>query len=288
MENLRRAIGDQVHLLVGSGVAADPDRPAGDTGLFGPQSVAWRVHGDFTTMMIGGIGALLMQMLHPAALAGIWDHSSFRADMPGRLRRTAGFIAGTTYGSTAQALGLIDRVRAIHARVVGTLPDGTAYSADDPALLTWVHVAEVDAFLRAYLRYRDPGLPGDAQDRYFAETATIAIRLGAAAVPTTRRAVEAYFHATRPALRVDRRTREAARILLSQPAPNALIGPFREIAMGAGADLLPAWAARMHDLPIGGARRHMVRAGALGIGGVLRWALRDDRRATAAGPLGQA
>lgn len=285
MESLRQAIGHQVRLLVGAGLERDPDRPAGDVGLFGPQSVAWRVHGDVTTMMIGGIGALLMQMLHPAALAGIWDHSDFRADMSGRLRRTARFIAGTTYGSTAQALRLIAHVRAIHDRVVGTMPDGTAYSANDPALLTWVHVAEVDAFLRAYLRYRDPGLSGEEQDRYFAETATIAERLGATAVPTTRRAVDAYFRATRPALRVDGRTRETARILLSQPAPNALTGPFREVTIGAGADLLPAWAARMHDLPIGGARRHIMRAGAVGIGGVLRWALRPDR-ADAAVPLG--
>src|SRR6202000_2673014 len=102
---------------------------------------------------------LLMQMLHPGALAGVWDHSDFRRDMSGRLKRTARFIAGTTYGDRAEAQEFIDRVRNVHARVVGTLDDGTPYAADDPDLLTWVHVAEVSSFLAAYLRYVDPNLP---------------------------------------------------------------------------------------------------------------------------------
>src|SRR5207237_10791125 len=116
-----------------------PPRPPGDDGLFGPGSVGWKVHGDFPAMMMGGVAALLMQMLHPAALAGVWDHSNFRRDMQGRLRRTAQFIAGTTFGSTAHARQLIDRVRRIHARVDGVLEDGTPYTADDPEVLTWVH-----------------------------------------------------------------------------------------------------------------------------------------------------
>src|SRR3954470_13336719 len=100
-------------------------------GLFGPQSVVWRVHGDVTTMMVGGVAALLLQMLHPAVLAGVWDHSNFREDMLGRLRRTARFIALTSYASRPDAEAAIARVRAIHARVTGTLPDGTPYRADD-------------------------------------------------------------------------------------------------------------------------------------------------------------
>src|SRR3546814_1166840 len=84
----------------------------------------------------------LLQMLHPGVLAGVWDHSNFRSDMLGRLRRTAQFISGTTYGSREQALALISRVKAIHDHVHGQLPDGTPYSAHDPDLLTWVHVTE--------------------------------------------------------------------------------------------------------------------------------------------------
>jgi uncharacterized protein (DUF2236 family) len=120
-------------------------------------------------MLIGGITALLLQMLHPKALAGVWDHSGFRDDMIGRLNQTARYIAGTTYGSTAEAEKLLDRVKAVHDRVHGTLPDGSSYSANDPHLLTWVHVAEVGSFLEAYLRYCEPGLSPSDQDRYFSE-----------------------------------------------------------------------------------------------------------------------
>src|SRR3546814_10469778 len=124
MESIREAIEKQVHRLVGFGSGeVDLDLPAGDPGLFGPDSAAWRVHRDFNAMMIGGVSALLLQMLHPGVLAGVWDHSNFRSDMLGRLRRTAQFISGTTYGSREQALALISRVKAIHDHVHGQLPD---------------------------------------------------------------------------------------------------------------------------------------------------------------------
>jgi hypothetical protein len=115
------------------------DRPVArrSDGLFGPHSVAWRVHGDVTSMLIGGIAALLLQMLHPAVLVGVWEHSKFRTDMHGRLRRTAGFIALTTYGGRAEAEAAIERVRRIHNRVRGTLSCGCTYSGNDPTLLAW-------------------------------------------------------------------------------------------------------------------------------------------------------
>jgi uncharacterized protein (DUF2236 family) len=273
---LREALERQVHRIVGFGSGEiDLDRPAGDRGLFGPDSVAWKVHADFTTMMVGGIGALLLQALHPGALAGVWDHSNFRYDMQGRLRRTAQFISGTTYGSTAQAERLIARVRGVHSHVRGTLPDGTPYSADDADLLTWVHVAEVTSFLRAYLRYRNPALGRPEQDRYFAETARIAERLGAAEVPRTRHAVETYLREIRSQLRYDERTAEVTAALLRQPAPNLLTGPFMAVVMQAGVDLLPEWAARMHGFRLNGARRLAADAGVRTLGSVLRWALRD-------------
>ncbi len=133
MHPARRLIQSQVRQLFGTAEGDVPSEdPPGDAGLFGPGSACWRVHGDFTSMMIGGVSALLLQMLHPAALAGVWDHTDFRRNMTGRLRRTANFIAGTTYGPTVEALGLIDRVRAIHDRVEGETTDGTHYSANDP------------------------------------------------------------------------------------------------------------------------------------------------------------
>jgi uncharacterized protein (DUF2236 family) len=274
MQIVRQAIKRQVHELVGHSAraVAQPAERA-DDGLFGPQSASWRVHRDFTTMMIGGVAALLLQMLHPGALAGVWDHSTFRRDMSGRLRGTAQFISGTTYGSTEQAERLIARVRTIHDRVHGILPDGTPYSANDPVLLTWVHVAEVSSFLRSYMRYRNPLLPPAEQDRYFRETAQIARRLGAADVPTSRAAVDSYLAAMRPALLADARTAEVAAALLRTKVANPAMTPFRAVVMDAAVDLLPPWAARMHGLSVPPARRGLARAGALGAAGVVRWAL---------------
>ncbi|EIY2631822.1 DUF2236 domain-containing protein, partial [Pseudomonas aeruginosa] len=172
MESVRRHIESQVLSLTGLAVGGvDFESPKGDPGLFGPDAACWKVHGDFSSMMIGGIGALLLQMLHPLALAGVWDHSNFRDDLLGRLRRTGQFISATTYGPLADAERLIERVRRIHESVIGQLPDGTPYSASDPDLLTWVHVAEVSSFLKSYLRYLNPDLPGSEQDRYYSEIA---------------------------------------------------------------------------------------------------------------------
>lgn len=115
-------------------------------GFFGPRAVARRVHGDVTCMMVGGIAGLLLQMLHPAALAGVWDHSNFRTDMHGRLRRTARFMAVTTFCGRADAEAMIARVRGIHDHVRGFLADGTPYAANDLALLAWVHLAGASCF----------------------------------------------------------------------------------------------------------------------------------------------
>jgi hypothetical protein len=116
-------------------------------------------------MLSGGLCALMLQTLHPRALAGVWDHSNFREDLVGRLRRTTAFVAGTTYAGRSEADRLIARVAAIHARVRGTLPDGRAYAADDPQLLTWVHATESYGFLQGYRRYCRDALPAGAADK---------------------------------------------------------------------------------------------------------------------------
>ncbi|MBV8970655.1 MAG: DUF2236 domain-containing protein [Sphingomonadaceae bacterium] len=279
MADLRTLIAGHVHKLVGArGDARDIVRRPGEAGLVPEGGAAWTVHGDFSAMMVGGVAALLTQMLHPAAAAGVWDHSNFRRDMSGRLRRTAQFIAGTTYGSTATAGAMIARVRRIHDAVGGVLPNGTPYAANDPAVLTWVHVAGADAFLRAYVRYRDPAFSGAAQDRYYAETAVVARALGATDVPEDRRAVAAYFRAVRPHLVADERAREIARILLAAPPPVPSAGAATKVMMDAGIDLLQPWAAAMHGLQVPPLRKPLVRAGAAGIGAVLRASLDHARR----------
>lgn len=276
MEFIRRRIESQVLGL--SGVALgqiDFDNPRGDPGLFGPDSVCWRVHGDFTSMLIGGISALLLQALHPLALAGVWDHSNFREDLLGRLRRTGQFVSGTTFASRQDADWLIDKVKRIHLQVVGSAPDGRPYAASDPALLTWVHVAEVHSFMRAHLRYRNPRLSGADQDRYYAETALIAERLGARQVPRNGAEAEAYLQAMRGQLLCDQRSREILRILLTAPAPSALAAPVGRLLMQAGIDLLPDWAQDMLEQRITALRSRLIHGGVHSLAPVLRWAVRS-------------
>jgi uncharacterized protein (DUF2236 family) len=270
---VKKAIGSQLVALFNDRARGERPVVRRPDGLFGPRAVAWRVHGDVTSMMVGGFTGLLLQMLHPAVLAGVWDHSNFRTDMLGRLRRTARFIALTTYGGQAEAEAAIARVRSIHDRVRGVLPDGTPYAASDPALLAWVHVAEATSFLGAWIRYAEPDMPAADQDRYFAEMARIASALGAVPVPHTRSEAWCLVAAMRPQLRFDARTREVARLVLTQPAPSAVAEPLQALTMQAAVDLLPAWAQRMHGLQPLTFSRPLVRAGTLGLAQTLRWVL---------------
>ncbi|MFD1612084.1 oxygenase MpaB family protein [Sphingomonas tabacisoli] len=241
-------------------------------GLFGPQSVVWRVHGDVTAMMVGGISGLLLQMLHPAVLAGVWDHSNFRDDMLGRLRRTARFIALTSYGGGEDAEAAIARVRSIHAQVGGVLPDGSSYRADDPRLLAWVHVTEASSFLAGWIRYAEPRMPAADRDRYFAEMARLGEALGADPVPRSQVEAQRLIEEMRPELGVDARTREVAGLVLDSPAHKPSAEPLHKLTMQAAVDLLPDWARRMHGLSGPGPLAPLVRAGTSGVARTLRWA----------------
>ncbi|PRY02788.1 oxygenase MpaB family protein [Paraburkholderia sp. BL25I1N1] len=277
------------HLTSGSGPTLDYSSPPGDPGLFGPDSMCWKVHADFTSMMTGGISALLLQALHPLALAGVWDHSTFRTDILGRLRRTATFIAGTTFGSRRDALALIERVKHIHLGVSGVAPDGRPYRASEPALLTWVHVAEVSSFMTAHLRYVNPSLSIAAQDQYFMETARIAEMLGASDIPRSRAEIDAYLLAMQPGLFASERTREVVRVLMNAPAPSVSMRPAGVLMVNAGVDLLPDWAQAMLGFQrYAVLRRAVARPGVRLIAPVIRWALvngvsKRARRRVAAG-----
>jgi uncharacterized protein (DUF2236 family) len=237
--------------------------------------VSWQVHGDFSSMLIGGISALMLQALHPLALAGVWDHSNFREDMLGRLRRTGQFISGTTFGSRQDADWLIEKVRTIHSQITGTAPDGRPYAASDPDLLTWVHVAEVSNFLAAHLRYRNPHLSSADQDRYYSEIALIAERLGARDVPRSRREIADYLERIRPQLLCDERSREVLRLLLNAPSPSRLAKPFGGLMMQAGIDLLPDWASDMLGVSQNPLQRKLIRASVNRSAPMLRWAVRN-------------
>ena len=243
---LRRALVSRVRALFHDPSRAEVSVVRSDDGLFPNDSVIWRVHGDVTTMMIGGVTALLLQMLHPAALAGVWEHSTFRNDMLGRLRRTARFIAVTTYAERGQASAAIDRVRAVHEHVRGVLDDGTAYCASDPDLLAWVHVCETIGFLDAWMRYREPLMSRADQDAYVADAAVVALRLGADPVPQTRAEAEALLQQFRPKLAGGERVRAVATMILDQPPKSRVAAPAQRLLMEAAIDLLPAWAKVLH------------------------------------------
>ncbi len=220
-----------------------------DHGLFGPASVVWRVHGE-SSMLIGGLRALLLQTLHPLAMAGVADHSDYATDPWGRLHRTGRFIGATTFGTTATAERSIAMVRTIHDRVVGTAPDGRPYSANDPHLLRWVHVTEVDSFLAAYDRYAEGRLTDAERDRYVAEMAEIAVRLGATDVPTSTRDLAEVIDGYRAECEVGQQARDAVRFLIAPPGvPLVMRGAYGVIGAGA-IGMLPTWARSMLRLPL--------------------------------------
>jgi uncharacterized protein (DUF2236 family) len=219
-----------------------------DPGLFGPSSVVWRVHGD-AAMLIGGLRALLIQTLHPLAMAGVAEHSDYRTDPWGRLHRTGRFVGSTTYGNTETAETAIQVVRRVHDRVTGIAPDGRPYAANDPHLLLWVHVTEVDSFLTAFERYGYGNLTDAEKDRYVAEMGEVARRLGSAEPPTTRAELAEVLEAFRAECHFGDQARDALRFLLRPDVPLALRGPYGLITAAAVASL-PGWARRMLRLPL--------------------------------------
>jgi uncharacterized protein (DUF2236 family) len=272
---LRRALVRQVRATFNDQSRGEKPVPAAADALFPPGSVIRRVHGDVTSMMVGGIAALLTQMLHPKALAGVWDHSDVHADMLGRLRRTARFIATTTYAQRDSALGAIARVKAIHEQVSGTLPDGSGYRATDPWLLAWVHVAGAVNFLDGWRRYAEPQMSRADQDRYFAESGEIARLLDADPAPRTRDEAERLVAEFRSELRADERTRTFRDLVLRVPAKSIAEMPVQKLLMNAAVDLMPEFARKMHGLsrPV---LPPVVRGATYGLAGTIRWAFAGE------------
>lgn len=198
------------------GVPAEPLPRAEQAGeaFLPPDGVARRVHGDLPSMVVGGLAALLLQTLHPLAMAGVADHSNYKEDPIGRLRRTATFVGATTFGTVEEATQAIELVREVHRHIHGRAPDGRKYSANDPDLLTWVHVAEMSSFLAAAERFGPHRFLADERDRYFAETAVVARSLGARWVPETADEVQAYFMRVRPELYAGPQAIDARNFLL--------------------------------------------------------------------------
>jgi uncharacterized protein (DUF2236 family) len=273
---VREALGSSLFEMV-----AGPDGPENRTRIHHTPGPRWfaddrpirRVHAD-ASMFVGGLRALLLQSLHPLAMAGVAKHSNYRGDPWGRLQRTSAFLAVTTYGAAPDAQRAVDRVRGIHRRVHGVAADGRAYDATDPHLLEWVHVAEADSFLRAHQLYGAVPLGPAGRDGYVADMAVIATKLGVKNPPRTEHELAQRITAFRPELRSTPEAREAARfLLLTPPLPLAARAPYGALSATAVA-MLPAWARLPLLLPyFPPVELTVVRTVGRALVGGIRWAL---------------
>ena len=251
VESVRHAIADALRNAV-AGDDAEARRAAiidapGER-WFAPDSTVVRVHSD-SAMFIGGLRALLIQSLHPLAMAGVAQHSDYRNDPWGRLQRTAEFIAATTFGPDHVAQHAVDRVNAVHRTVTGTAADGRAYSASDPHLLRWVHVTEIDSFLRAHQEYGERPLTPAECDDYVRGMAVVARKLGVNAPPESHRGLRDQIAMFRGEVHATPESHEVVRWLLVQPpVPAAARIPYALVSAAAVA-LLPAWARAELRLP---------------------------------------
>ena len=209
-------------------------------GWFEPGSPIMRVHSD-ASMFIGGLRALLLQSMHPLAMAGVAQHSDYRHDPWGRLQRTADYLAATTFGPASEAQRAVDVVRRVHVHVTGVAPDGRSYAANDPHLLRWVHLAELDSFLTAHDRYGAEPLRGTERDRYVAQVGVVARALGVSAPPETERGLRDQLRSYRSELQGTSEARDAARYLLLQPPLPYAARPAYGLIAGAAVALMPAW-----------------------------------------------
>ncbi|MBP0460337.1 oxygenase MpaB family protein [Streptomyces montanisoli] len=240
---------------------------------FAPDRPIRTVHAD-ASMFVGGLRALFLQSLHPLAMAAVAAHSGYKGDPWGRLQRTSTFLAVTTFGTAADAEEAVAHVRDVHESVSGRAADGTPYRASDPHLLTWVHLAEVDSFLRAHARFGARRLTAREYDGYIADTARTARALGVPDPPLDRRQLAEGLAAHRAELRSTGESREAARFLLSEPPlPAAARVPYAALARGAVATL-PRWTRGPLGLPaLPGLEAPVAAAGADVVVRAIRWAM---------------
>lgn len=284
---------DHVRERLGRGLfamVAGPEGPQNRSRIHDTPGPRWfaddrpirRVHAD-ASMFVGGLRALLLQSLHPLAMAGVAQHSDYRGDPWGRLQRTSTFLAVTTFGTATDAQRAVDKVRGIHRRVRGQAPDGRDYRADDPHLLEWVHIAEVDSFLQAYQLYGSAPLDQAGRDDYVADTARVAAALGVLDPPRTEAELRSRLAGYRSELSSTEAAREAARFLLITPPLSLLArAPYGVLAASA-VSMLPPWARLPLRLPyLPPLEATAIRLSGRVLVSGIRWALSADQPDTVA------
>ncbi|MGF1543872.1 MAG: oxygenase MpaB family protein [Parvularculaceae bacterium] len=219
------------------GARPDFSHPPGEPALSGPDSVSWRIFKNPVTLFVGGVTAVLLEFADPRVRAGVWDHSTFRTDPVARMRRTGMAAMVTVYGARSVAERMIAGVRRMHDRVVGETPDGRAYRANDPDLLTWVHATASYGFLAAYDAYAYPLSRAD-RDRYYAEGGRAAALYGAQA-PADVAEQEALFADWAPRFEASPIVFEFIDIMRRAPALPGGMRLSQRVFVRAAVDLLP-------------------------------------------------
>jgi uncharacterized protein (DUF2236 family) len=248
--DLRRKIRESIEEI--GGRHDEPDvygGPAGDPGLAGgPGSISWEINGDLASVSAAGAGAILMEVLHPSVMAGVYEQSSYRTQPLRRAQNTLGYVLRTTFGSTEAATSVIERVKKIHGSVNGTRPDGVEYRALDPELIGWVHTCIPWAVMEAYNKYRRP-LTTEERDRYLTEQAVIGRMGGAEWVPEAMAELDEYVERMRPLMGVNEQTREFIAFLVGDVEGDMHATPRqqleRRMGLAASMSLMPRWARQL-------------------------------------------
>ncbi|NMO50281.1 DUF2236 domain-containing protein [Actinoplanes sp. TBRC 11911] len=236
---------------------------SGDVGLFGPDSITWKLHSE-PILLLGGLRSLYLQALHPRAVAAIAQNSAYRSDPWGRLMRTSDYVGTVVYGTMSDVERASGRLRRLHSRLSAVdSRTGERFRVDEPDLLRWVHVAEVESFLTTGIR-AGVKLTPDEVDAYYTEQVRAAelVGLDPATVPATAAEVDAYYEKMRPDLALTRDSAETALFLTVPPVPESwgspalrlglTLGPTRWAYFGVAATamgLLPPWARRLYGGP---------------------------------------
>ena len=258
--------------------------PAGDPGLFGPDSAIWYVHADVAGL-VGGLSGLLLGALHQPTMYGTNQHSSYSDDPLARLGRTASFVNAMTWGSTPVVERTCDLVRTLHRQVRGTMPDGRPYAADDSEQLIWTAMTQAHCVMRAHLRYHPRPVSGARIDEYYAQYSRFATELGASGeVPSSRAAVDEYFTGMRPLLTFAEETADLADFFRRPFGPDPVSKAASLVITRAAFDTLPGWARRLYGSRPGLAgtvphaiERTLTQQSARVLLGTLRWSLGEPR-----------
>ena len=249
LRGIRSSIVEQVEAAIGRHDEPDVYGGApGDPGLLGPSSISWEINGDLGAIAVAGLGAIVLEILHPSVMAGVEAQSSYRTQPLRRARNTLGYVVRTTFGNTDAATTVIEHVKKMHGRVNGERPDGVPYRALDPDLIAWVHTAIPWAIMQAFDRYHRP-LSIDEKNRYLAEQAIIGRMGGADWVPETVAELEEYAERMRPLMAFNEQTRSFVDFLCGatggDDAASVREQLDRRMSLKASLSLLPDWAARL-------------------------------------------